>query len=223
MKKNINILIVEDESITALAIVEELEKMGYFSIDTAINYTKAIYCIKRKEPDLILLDVDLKEEKRGIDIALSKEVFNKIPIIYITSYTDYQTRREIIETNPNSYLSKPLKYEELAVAISLVLKSKMGIVNIGYEFSYDLECRNLFKKKEFVKLSPKEKVLLEQLIVAKGRDVSFQILESEIWKDEGCSDNALRTLVGSLRKRLNSKMIVSVLGFGYKLDVPKEI
>jgi len=81
MIDKIKILIVEDESLLAIGIKTKLVKMGYKMVDIAINYEKAMLNIKEETPDLILLDVDLKGTFTGIDIANTKEVFNKIPII----------------------------------------------------------------------------------------------------------------------------------------------
>ena len=217
MNNNINILIVEDEALEAKAIESELRKMGYNSIGIAINYQKAIKYIQNEKPDLLLLDVNLKHGYTGIDIAKREEVLDIIPIIYITACIDTETRKEIIATHPKSYLSKPLKYEELEVAISLAVANKQGIIKIGYDFTYDLDHQNLFHNKTFVKLSPKEKLLLEQLIIRKGECVPFQVLESTIWEYGDFSESSLRTLVGNLRKKLNPKMVINIQGFGYKL------
>ena len=121
MKKNINILIVEDEAITARAIESELKKMGYDSIFIATNYDKALSTIKSNQPDLILLDINLHDKYDGIDLANSKEVFKKIPIIYITANSDEHSMEEMIATKAEAYLSKPLKYEELHFLINKTL------------------------------------------------------------------------------------------------------
>jgi DNA-binding response OmpR family regulator len=222
MKNNAKILIVEDEAITAIAMRDEIRKMGYKYIDIAISYHKAIDNIINNKPDLILLDINLKSEYTGIDIANRDEVLNKIPIIYITAHIDTQTLKEIIATNPNSYLSKkPLKYEELEVAISLALKSKKGIVDLDYGFTYDLEYRNLFKAERPIRLSRNEKILLEQLIQKKGEIVPLGILEFEIWGNEVKSESSLRTLVRNLRKKLNPKMVINIPSFGYSLAIKR--
>jgi len=222
MKINSKILIVEDEAITAKAIESQIKKMGYDNTAIAINYKNAMKSIREDKPDLILLDIDLKSDYSGIDIANQKEVFNKIPIIYLTACTDLKTIENLIATNPKAYLSKPLRFEELQVAIALALDYKKGVIDIGYEFSYDLENRNLFQKQQPIKLSYKEKLLLERLIERDGECVPLKVLEFEIWGHEVKSESSLRTLVSSLRKKLNPKMIVNVTSFGYKLELPKD-
>jgi len=69
MKLNSKIFIVEDEAITAKAIESQIRKMGYDNTTIAINYKNAMKSIREDRPDLILLDIDLKSDYSGIDIA----------------------------------------------------------------------------------------------------------------------------------------------------------
>jgi DNA-binding response OmpR family regulator len=121
-------------------------------------------------------------------------------------------------TNPKNYLSKPLRYAELEVAVSLALKEKMiKTVDMGYGFNYDFENGELFKNKILLRLTKKEKLLLESLIRRKGTCVSPNTLELEIWVDGVMAESSLRTLVGNLRKKLKPEMIVNEASLGYKL------
>ncbi len=222
MKNNIRILIVDDEALTARAIKSELKKMGYPAVDIAITYEKAMNYVKTETPDLILLDINLKSEYTGIDLANERRILNKIPIIYITGYNDTQMIDDLLATSPKCHLSKPLRYHELEIAIALALNHKKRVAYIGYDFTYDLENKNLFMRNIPIKLSQNEKRLLEKLIEAQGDFVPFKILEFEIWGNESISNSSLRTLVSNLRKKLNPDMIVNVLAFGYKLKPIKE-
>lgn len=222
MRESIRVLIVENEVITAQALESQIEKMGYSSIDIAITYTRAMKFIKSEAPDLILLDIDLKGKYSGIDIATEKEVFNKIPVIYLTALTDRETITKILATNPKSYISKPIRYEDLEIAISLALGHKTGLVDIGYGFSYDLGNRDLFVDKTMIRLSQKEKSLLEALLERQGEIIQCKELELKIWGSAIKSESSLRTLVRSLRKKLNPKMILNSVSFGYKLDISED-
>ena len=220
MNKSIKILIVEDEAITARAIESELKTMGYDSIFIATTYNKALSSVKTKKPDLILLDINLHDKYDGIDLANSKEVFKKIPIIYITANTDEHSIEEMIATQASAYLSKPLKYEELHFLISKIVFKQEEDIDLGDNFIYNFENHTLFYKKEFIKLSHNEKTLLVQLIKAKGKVVHSHKLELEIWLDKTPAQSSLRTLVRSLRKKLkglNAKKILNVPFIGYKL------
>jgi DNA-binding response OmpR family regulator len=222
MIDKIKILIVEDEAVIAIGIKSHLVRMGYKIVTMAINYEQAMLSIKEEAPDLILLDVDLKSSYTGIDIGNEKEVLNRIPVIYISSFSDSQTLEDIMLTNPKNYLSKPLRYAELEVAVSLALQDKMiKTVDLGYGFNYDFENRELFENKVLVNLTKKEKLLLESLIRGKGKYISSTTLEFEVWTAGVKAGNSLRMLVGNLRKRLKSEMIVNQPSLGYKLVLSK--
>lgn len=223
MKSNIIILIVEDEIFIAQMIESQIRKMGYEYINIAINYNHAINKIKKQTPDLILLDIDLKNKKYdGIDIANNNMVLNRIPVIYLTEDKRFTIRERMEETNPKAYMTKPIRYEELEFNIRMAVGHKNGNIDIGYNYFYNSEDLNLFYKNQPVKLSRKEMILLRTLISGKGEAIPINILEFEIWGNNFRSDSSLRTLVAKLRKKLNSKMIVNILSFGYKLILPKK-
>ncbi len=70
---------------------------------------------------VILTDINLKQEKSGIDLGkLLHEQFH-IPFIYITSHTSPQIFEKAKYTLPNAYIVKPFKTEDLIVAIELAL------------------------------------------------------------------------------------------------------
>jgi DNA-binding response OmpR family regulator len=223
MKKSIKILIVDDEAITAKAIKGEVEKMGYGTVGIATTYNKAMSHIKKETPDLILLDINLKGKQSGIDLANEKIVLNKIPIIYITGYSKHQVIEELLATNLISRLSKPLRYDELEITIALALNHKKGVIELGYDFTYDLENKHLFMENIAIRLSPNEKRLLERLIAQKGEFVPMEVLKFEIWGNEAKAEASLRTLVWNLNKKFKCKKclkrVENVPFFGYKLKL----
>ncbi|MEJ2496322.1 MAG: response regulator [Sulfurovaceae bacterium] len=95
----INILIVEDVSITALEIKKSLIKIGYSVTDIASSYEDALQSIRRKRPDIVLLDIDLKGEKNGIELAKTIRKNDSIPFIYLTSDNNDDTMREASTTD----------------------------------------------------------------------------------------------------------------------------
>lgn len=226
MKSDIKILIVEDNILTAKKIERKLKEMDYSNIDIAMSYREAMRSIKEERPDLILLDLHLKDGYTGIDIAYEEEVLNKIAIIYITGKRDSKTLESLRATKPKSYLSKPIREEELEFHVSSALEAidKRRLINLGFNFSYDLEERVVLKNKQphTPKLTPKEKLLLEELIKTKEVMISPELLTSKLWTDKVPSDNALRMLVSSLRNKLEFEIIINEPYIGYKLNIPKD-
>lgn len=113
------VLIVEDEIIVAIDIKNTLKKIGLEVIDFVTNYDDALLSVKINSPDLILMDINLKNSKDGIETAIAIQKIKDIPLIYLTAFSDDVTINRAIETNPMHYMLKPFKTEELKSTIRL--------------------------------------------------------------------------------------------------------
>mgnify|MGYP006336706761 FL=1 len=116
------ILVVEDETIIALDIKEVLEGEGY-DVITVKTVEKAIEIINDEKPCLVLLDVNLKQDKDGIDLGNYLLKNDKIPYIYITSYSDKLTIDRIKVTRPHGYIAKPFKTVDIIATVEIVLNN----------------------------------------------------------------------------------------------------
>lgn len=224
--KKTKILIVEDEAIVALDIKKSLEKIGFKITDTVTSYTSSLISIKENEPDIIIMDIHLNKSKDGIETALEIKKVKDIPIIYLTAFSDDETIKRAIETDPLAYLLKPFRRDEIKSTIFLGLH-KLNLINtqttknnnkhLGDNFYYDEINLKLFYKDIPIKLSIKENQLLKILIDANGTLITFTELEYKIWPDSTVSNSTLRTLIYRLRTKLEYKLIETVTSFGCKL------
>jgi len=220
----IDILIVEDEAIVALDIKRTIFKMGFSVTNMVTNYNDTLASIKKKKPDIVLLDIHLKNSKDGIETANAIKEIADIPIVYLTAFSDDKTIERAVQTNPIGYLVKPFKREDLKSTLQLTIykiKSDKSVethlTSIGKGYNYDLPNHNLFFKEHPIKLSQKESLFLEMLIEAKGDIIPFATLEEYIWQGNPVSDSALRTLLYRLRGKLEYLHIETVPSFGFRL------
>ncbi|PLY11480.1 MAG: DNA-binding response regulator [Arcobacter sp.] len=222
------ILIVEDESIVALDMKKTLQKFNYNVSNCVTNYDDAISSVKFDRPDIILMDINLGKSKDGIEVVEEIQTFENIPIIYITAFSDENTINRAIKTNPVSYLLKPFKREELKSNIMLGLYKNKAIdksninneyQSLGNNYYFDNKNEKLFYNDLAVKLGSKEVSLIKILIEYKGEFVSFEELESRIWKNNAISDSTLRTLIYRLRSKLEYKVIESIPTLGCRIIV----
>jgi len=108
----INVMIVEDELITAEAIAILLKKLNYNPIAIVPSGEEAISKIKNLNLDLVLMDIILAGTMDGIETA---ETINKnynIPIIFITAYGDKKTLNRAKLSEPYGYIVKPITNED---------------------------------------------------------------------------------------------------------------
>lgn len=121
MKKN-SIMIVEDESIIALNIKETLFELGYDVLGIASNSKKAFKLLEGERPDLILMDVFLKDGDNGVELAKLINSKYEIPIIYLTANSELRTIAHAGESSPYGYLVKPFKATDLQSNIEIALQ-----------------------------------------------------------------------------------------------------
>ena len=132
------ILIAEDEGLVALDLAARLQQAGYLIAGIADNYEEAISIFKKKLPDLVLLDITIKGNKTGIDIAVEINKILPTPFIFVTAHTDADTLLKAKNTFPASYLVKPFTTSHLLIAIELSLH------NFAYNKNIDaLDATNL--------------------------------------------------------------------------------
>lgn len=115
------ILVVEDQTIVALNIKSRLKNMGYVVPGTVASGEEAIKEAELTNADLVLMDIMLKGEMDGIEAArIIKSRFG-IPVIYLTACTDFETLERAKQTDPEGYISKPFKEEDLCQNIEAAL------------------------------------------------------------------------------------------------------
>lgn len=115
------ILIVEDELLIAEFLKEMLSEIGSDIVFTAKNYTEAITTLENNpEINLAMLDINLNEEKTGLDVARYISENLTIPFLFLTSYSDFKTIEEASTLQPHAYLTKPYTQAELFITLSLL-------------------------------------------------------------------------------------------------------
>jgi two-component system, LytTR family, response regulator LytT len=121
MSEAVKILVVEDEFIIASYIEDCLQKSGYHVLATCSHYDEAAAALAAELPDMVLLDINLKGKKTGIDLGQLINERYQIPFIYVTSLSDKKTVDEAKTTAPYAYLVKPFDEEEIYASIETAL------------------------------------------------------------------------------------------------------
>jgi len=115
------VLIVEDDAMIAEDLQDILVDAGYDVVGIAHNAKKAIDVLSVRAVDLVFLDVTLSDNSTGVDVANYINDHNKIPFIFLTSYSDADTVRNVVSTNPGGYLVKPFKEKDIVPAVVLAI------------------------------------------------------------------------------------------------------
>ncbi|MCA0933414.1 response regulator [Lutimonas saemankumensis] len=122
MKSPAKILIVEDEMIIGANISLQLSKLGYDVTGIVSRGEEAITHLKQNNPDIVLMDIQLKGTMDGIETATKMQTEIDIPIIYLTANADDEHFERAKSTHPHAFISKPFKKLDLQHAIELTLE-----------------------------------------------------------------------------------------------------
>jgi two-component system response regulator LytT len=115
MKKKIHV--VEDQMIIQLDLCHLLKDLGYEVVNVAVSYEQTLAQLEQMKPDLLILDILLKGEKTGIDIAHEVNRLYQIPFVYLTSHSDFATVEKAHATHPKGYILKPFTRSEIVTVL----------------------------------------------------------------------------------------------------------
>ena len=131
MTDRYNILLVDDDRDIRESLTIILEKAGY-SVRTAANGAEALKELEAARPDLMILDVMMKTQTEGFDLAYAladRNEFESMPVILLTSFMDKvrdegpdQFQHILGENWPAKWIfEKPVKTEKLLAKIKGIL------------------------------------------------------------------------------------------------------
>lgn len=120
-RQKARILVAEDEGIIAEDIQMSLEELGYEVVGVVATARGAIETAEETHPDLVLMDVELRDKPDGIDAAAHIRSRLDIPIIYLTAHADDRTLERAKITEPFGYMIKPFRERELHSNIEMAL------------------------------------------------------------------------------------------------------
>ncbi len=221
--KKAKILIVEDESLVALEIKSALEKEGYRVCDVADEFAPAIECVKSCKPDMVLMDIYLNGEVSGIEACkIIKEIY-KIPVVFLTAYSDSNTMNEALGCEPDGYLIKPFRRAELLAAVKMCAdrrepKEPQDFLQVCEDIYFDRKKQSLIFKDKEIRLTKKEIELLEILINNKGKVVAFNMIDEILWPQREVSEVTRRTLIHRLRLKLGKEALKTLPRTGCILE-----
>jgi DNA-binding LytR/AlgR family response regulator len=119
---NTKVFILEDENIVAKDIEQSLKKLGYDVVGIASSGEKVIKLLNDGiRPEIFLMDIMIKGDMDGIEVAkYVKEKYN-LPVIFLTAYADENTLSKAKITEPYGYILKPFKEVDLHTTIEMAL------------------------------------------------------------------------------------------------------
>jgi CheY-like chemotaxis protein len=121
------IVIVEDESITALHLAKQLRSLGYQVVAQARSGPRAIEYALARRPHVVLMDLHLQGPMDGIDAARHIQAVAPIPVVYMSAHADAATvARFQATTQAAGFVPKPIHLPTLHATLQRVCSRPQG-------------------------------------------------------------------------------------------------
>lgn len=216
------ILVVEDNTELTQWLGRTLRKEQY-TVDCIDNGVAADSALRSEKYDLVILDLALP----GLD---GKEVLRRLrarknptPVLVLTANNTMQSRVSELDQGADDYMAKPFEIEELEARIRVLLRRSSGqsgpLIVCG-DLGYNTNTREFQISQKSLALTPRERAVLEVLILQSGSTVTKNALAQSLFSlDEDSSTDAIEIYVHRLRRKLDasSAKIITLRGLGYLL------
>lgn len=224
-KRNVHILVVEDEQKMAKALQEGLEADDY-SVRVAHTGEEGFYLAQAQTFDLMILDIMLPGHDGFEILATLRKRGVRTPVLLLTSRDTVEDRVRGLDTGADDYLVKPFAFDELRARISALSRRRFDepspVLSHGM-LELDTALRLARVNKAVVALTPREYALLELLVRRKGRVMSRAAIFEQLYESQSAaSDTVIEVLLSTLRAKLARAglphLIETRRGFGYVVD-----
>ena len=183
------IIIVEDEAIIATEIKYCCEDLGYDVVGIFNNGDKALDGFRNLNPDIVLLDINIKGTLNGIDLAKIIREKYSFPFVFLTSYSDQATLDVVQKVLPYGYIVKPFTDSAIRTNIQLAL------------FKYEQESLGSFPSSEQISKQCKIELTDREYQVFQG--IYNGLSNKEMAAQYHISINTVKTYLKSLFIKLN--------------------
>lgn len=214
-----NLLLVEDNNDIAFNLQILLENESY-KVNIAKTKKEAIKFISENEYDLYILDITLPDGN-GFDLYEDNLKSLNKPTIFLTAKDEEENIIKGLEIGAEDYITKPFSSRELLVRINKILTryKKNNIIKIK-DITIDIDKMVVYKDKEKINLTSLEMKILFLLINHLDKVVTRDSIIEHIWDWTGndVNDNTVTVYLKRIREKLNSDIIVTLKGVGYRVD-----
>lgn len=210
------ILLVEDNK----SISDNLKytfNMNNIDLDVTNNIKSTKDYLEYNKPSLIILDVTLPDGN-GFDLYKSELSKMNIPVIFLTACdTEENIVEVLLNMGASDYITKPFRPLELIARINKILHKKTIKIK---DITIDMNKMIVTKNNEIINLTTLEYKILNLLIENINKVVTRDRIIDSIWEWTGndVNDNTITVYMKRIREKLNSDIIITIKGIGYRID-----
>ena len=218
---------MEDELKTGDYLRQGLSEAG-FMVTLARNGLDGHHLAMTEVFDLMVLDVMLPDVDGWRIMQSLREAGRQTPVLFLTARDSVEDRVKGLELGADDYLVKPFAFAELLARVRTLLRRSATPVLSDQitvaDLTLDLQRRRASRGGKKISLSHKEFCLLELLARREGEVLPRSLIASQVWdmnfdSDTNVIDVAIRRLRAKIDDDFPAKLIHTVRGMGYKLEI----
>jgi len=211
------ILLLEDDTLLAQSVIDELEDAGY-SVTWAEESDSVIDISYEESFDLYLFDVNVPGIN-GFELLKSlRESGDQTSAIFMTSRNQIEDLREGFDVGANDYIKKPFDLDELLIRIASKLPQYQA-TQLSKNFAIDPESYKLTCKNKESKLPPKEFELIRYFIAHQNQLLPTNNIIDEI-SEAAISIATFRTYIKNLKRYIDGCAVIeNIKGVGYRFKL----
>jgi len=222
------ILLVEDELSLGDYIKKGLSEAG-FIVEHQTTGLGGYHALMTEDFNVVIMDVMLPDVS-GFELVRNYRAAGKLtPVLFLTAKDDLSDRVKGIEIGGDDYLTKPFAFAELLVRIKNLLRrvNQTDYANTVLQIAdlkMDIAKRTVTRGEQIIKLTAKEFALLQFFLERQGEVLPRSVIASQVWdinfdSDTNVIDVAIRRLRIKIDDDFDIKLIHTVRGMGYRLDI----
>ncbi len=231
VRRNMKILVVDDEKLLVKGLKFNLEQEGY-RVETAFDGEEAIRLAHDESIAVILLDLNLPKVD-GFTVCRTIRGFSNVPIIMLTAKNDDIDKILGLEYGADDYVTKPFNMREVSARIKAILrrvnpspKGDKNKVVVSGDITLDYNFRRIRMGDRIIELTSKEFDLLELFLRNPGKVYTRENLLDIAWGfdypgDVRTVDVHIRRLREKLEKNPADPQFIRTkwgVGYYYKKD-----
>lgn len=221
------LLLIEDNPQLAHWLSSLLREQD-FVVDHVEDGDAADRLLVQTRYDVVLLDLNIPQLSGKAVLRRLRERGDTVPVIILTATASLDQKVLCLEIGADDYLVKPFEIRELVARIKVLVRrqtpGKANDIACG-DLHYDLRTRHFTLAHQELALPPRERTLLETLVLKVGSTVSKQaLIDAMFGLDDEPSADAVDIYIHRLRKKLEASQatIITLRGVGYLLRTRQE-
>ncbi len=216
------ILLVEDNRTLSEWLARTLRE-DHYTVECVYDGNDADHLLQTDSYDLVILDLALPGlDGRDVLKRLRKR-HDAVPVLILTAFGGTRDRVEGLDIGADDYMAKPFEVHELEARMRAMLRrfnqQKNPILTCG-SLAYDSNARAFTLGGKSLALTPRERAVLEVLMMKSGKTVSKKGLADSLYSfNEDVNPEAIEIYIYRIRKKLEAgdAVIVTLRGLGYLL------